>query len=187
MTGLKFFLRKSLWAGFSLALLAGVNQSGRADAIDDTNLCYDETIAGDAKQAIAHCSRAIDSGELVEADLIAALVNRGVAYKRTKQFDKAVADYNRALELAPNDAMTLTNRANAQRELGRIDDALRDLNVAVEANPKYAAAYYVRGTIYESMNEPKLALDNFRRAHELAPKNPDFRAKVEAQGAGSAQ
>lgn len=149
------------------------------DPVADSNACYDEARKGDAKAAIAHCSRAIESGELNDADTVAALLNRGVAHKREGQFNLAIDDYSQALQLAPGDAMVLTNRANASRELGLLDSALYDVNTAIQAKPDYAAAYYVRGSIYEILREENLAQADFGRAHELAPDHPDYLAKLE--------
>jgi tetratricopeptide (TPR) repeat protein len=36
--------------------------------------------------------------------------NRGVAYYDNKQYDQAIADYNRAIEINPKDAYPFSNR-----------------------------------------------------------------------------
>jgi Flp pilus assembly protein TadD len=39
-----------------------------------------------------------------------AFIDRGVAYADLKQFEKAIQDYNQAIELNPKDARAFNNR-----------------------------------------------------------------------------
>ncbi len=121
-----------------------------ADAIGDNNICYSKFATGDYKSAIDFCTRAIDSGDLSEPDLIAALINRGVAYKSTGDYQSAVDDYTRALHIAPRDALLYQNRANALREMGDYDAALEDIEKVHRTRAEKRRAWYVRGAIAEA-------------------------------------
>lgn len=150
-----------------------------ADGNEDNLACYEQfKEGGDERLAIYYCSRAIESGDLGEADLVTALLNRGVAYKMSDNLQMAVIDYTSALEIAPDDALLLGNRANAYRELGQLENALADIERALTLAPQRAASYYVRGAIYEAMGDEAKAAPDFARAYELDPANADYRNKA---------
>ncbi len=178
-------LGKLSFLGLGLACLILMPRSVLANAIDDNSDCYEQFLGGDMKLAIYYCSRAIQSGELETGDMVAALLNRGVAYKNTGNLEMAVVDYSSALKLAPDDALIFSNRANAYREMGRVEDALNDINKARSLNPDNPAAFYVRGLTFEVIGDLENARRDFLRAHEMAPANADFRAKADALGAST--
>jgi hypothetical protein len=64
----------------------------------------------DQAQRIQSCSALIGSGSLSGASLAEAYDLRGDGYKSTKQLQMAVADYSRAIELAPAVAVYLNDR-----------------------------------------------------------------------------
>jgi type IV pilus assembly protein PilF len=59
-------------------------------------------------------------------------------------------------------------------EQGQLPVALDEIKKALAADPDYADAYGVRALIYMGMGETTLADDNFKRAVQLAPNNPDI-------------
>ncbi|GAA6157309.1 hypothetical protein NBRC116588_27820 [Pyruvatibacter sp. HU-CL02332] len=153
------------------------------DAIVENELCHAQFFGdGTPEQAIIHCTRALEAGDLPEADMVTAHVNRGVAYKLTGQLDEAIEDYTKALELSPESGDIYTTRANAFLEMAQLDAAINDANKALAFNPDYAAAYYVRGRIFEALGQKSFARDDFVRAYELAPDNKDIEEKAWAYG-----
>ncbi|WP_338765079.1 type IV pilus biogenesis/stability protein PilW [Massilia sp. METH4] len=58
-------------------------------------------------------------------------------------------------------------------EAGQLPVALDEIKKAIDADPQYADAYGMRALIYMGMGETTLADDNFKRALQLAPNNPD--------------
>ncbi|MDO9127497.1 MAG: tetratricopeptide repeat protein, partial [Parvibaculum sp.] len=160
------------------ALVLALPAPAFADAIGDNNLCYAQFVTGDNKAAIGYCTKAIDSGELSEPDLIAALINRGVAYKNTGDLEAAVADYTAALRIAPRDSLIYRNRANARREMGDYDAALADIGRAIELDPESAAAWYVRGAIMEARSDMVSARKFYMTALGLEPDNQAYKDKI---------
>ncbi|MBV1886572.1 MAG: tetratricopeptide repeat protein [Parvibaculaceae bacterium] len=158
--------------------LMGSTAPTLANAIDDNNDCYDQFREGGYRLAIYYCSRAIQSGELDQPDLVAALINRGVAYKSTGNLEMAVVDYTSAIDIAPKDAVLWANRANAHREMQQLNPALSDINHALELNPERATSYYVRGAILEARGELEGAQADFLKAYELQPQNTVFKQKA---------
>jgi tetratricopeptide (TPR) repeat protein len=96
-----------------------------------------------------------------------AYLDRGNAYYGKGQFDKAIADSTKALELNPRDAKAYTNRGNAYYDKGQHDEAIADYTKAIELNPKYDKAYNNRGLGYIYLGEKGRACDDWRQACEL--------------------
>jgi len=63
--------------------------------------------------------------------------NRGFSYLRKDQFDKAIADYNRAVEVNPGFAVAYYNRGTAYYKVGQFYMATSDYKKAIELNPEY--------------------------------------------------
>ena len=64
---------------------------------------------------------------------------------RLGDYQGAIADYDRALELNPQFAQAYYNRGNAKRTLKDYQGAIADYDKAIELNPRFAQAYYNRG------------------------------------------
>ncbi len=92
---------------------------------------------------VAGCSTT--QTDLNDAD---AYLNRGIVYQRKGQYDQAISDYNKALEINPRFAKAYNNRGLAYKKKGKYDQAISDYNKALEINPRYADAYLHRGIVY---------------------------------------
>ena len=161
---------------------------GGIDGIAENERCHDQFFEGGSPAlAVVHCTRALESGDLAEGDRVTALVNRGVARKLTGDLAAAVEDYTAALALAPEAGDIFATRANAYLEMSLLDLAITDANKALAFRPDYAAAYYVRGRIFEALGQNTFARDDFLRAYDLAPGNADIEAKAWAFGANQNQ
>lgn len=175
-------MRKKAGLAVLLASLLAAALPAGADAIGDNNICYSKFATGDYDGAIRYCTSAIESGELSDPDLIAALINRGVAYKSSGRYELAVADYTRALRIAPKDALLFQNRANALREMGDYDAALEDIQKSIDLDPKSAGAWYVRGAIAEARSNAGNARKYYMTALSLDPQNKVYREKILGNG-----
>jgi Flp pilus assembly protein TadD len=95
---------------------------------------------GHLDEAAAYFSKALDVH--TEADDFNASLhsNLGAVYGQQGRFSDAIAQFQKALQIAPDDPEYLTNLATAFRALGRIDDARRALQAALAAAPHYDPA-----------------------------------------------
>ena len=93
-----------------------------------------------------------------------ALVNRGIAYRRIGDIDRAIRDYENAIRLNPNAADAFNNRGNAFRAKEEFDRAIRDYDEAIRLDPHYAHAFNNRGIIFLDMGEADRAILDFDRA-----------------------
>ncbi|MGA2258790.1 MAG: protein kinase, partial [Thermoguttaceae bacterium] len=83
---------------------------------------------------------------------------RGLACAKLKQWDKALADFSKAIELDPKDANTWNSRGLAYNELKQGDKARADYSKAIELDPKYALAWNNRGWAYNGLKQFDKAL-----------------------------
>lgn len=92
-----------------------------------------------------------------------------------KQGDKpgAIAFYNQALKLNPEDAETYYQRANARYRQGEITEALEDFSEAIKIDPKYGNAYYNRGLAYYDRGNYGNAIADFTNVLKLNPDDAD--------------
>jgi eukaryotic-like serine/threonine-protein kinase len=95
--------------------------------------------------------------------------NRGTTYHVLRQYRLALADYNRAIELDPDDAKTYSNRGLTYRALRQAERALVDFNRAIELDPESPSAYSNRGITYEALEQYVPALADLNRAIDLDP------------------
>lgn len=99
--------------------------------------------------------------------------NRGVAYQELQQYDRAIADFNKALEFKQHEFI-YNNRAIAYIRLGKYDRAIEDYDKAIELKPDYALSYNNRGITYNDLGQHDRAIENFNRAIELKPNYAEY-------------
>ena len=79
--------------------------------------------------------------------------NHGVAYRDEGEYDRAIEDFTKAIELNPNYAIAYNNRGRVYSDKGEIDRAIEDYNTAIELKPELAEAYYNRGEAWLHLGE----------------------------------
>lgn len=94
---------------------------------------------------------------------------RGIAYALSGDLDKAISDYNKAIEINPSFTETYSNRGNAYSDSGNFKKAVSDYNKAIELDPKFASAYTNRGNAYFRFGNYKEAVSDYNRALALNP------------------
>src|SRR5262249_54772335 len=142
-------VRKSIVLLIVLAV-SGCAEGGRDAAEEVANLLADGLESADPIQA---CSEAIAREPL---DL-GAYRQRGDAYAVRGEHDKAIADYSRVLQLAP-DAVTYYNRGVQYSMRGLDEQALADYGEAIRLDPRHAAAHFNRGLAHRALEDFEAAL-----------------------------
>src|SRR5262245_36669274 len=102
-----------------------------------------------------------------------AFTARGVALM-SKEPDKAIADFSKAIELDPRATLAYFNRANIAYERKEYDKALEDYNTVIANDPEFDWAYHVRGWIYYRRKDYDKALADYERAIQLVPTETVF-------------
>ena len=90
---------------------------------------------GDCLGAIDDLSRALDCDPPEAAPV---LRNRGLAWLKLGDMEKALGDTDEALRLAPNDSVAYNNRGVIYRERGDIEQAEADLRQAIAIDPQFS-------------------------------------------------
>ena len=103
----------------------------------------------------------------------AILNNRGLDYRDEGDYDRAIEDFNKALELKPDYAEPYTNRGNAYSCKEDYDRAIEDYDKAIELNPKLTKPYSNRGVAYVKKGEFERAVVDCTKAIKLKPDYAD--------------
>ena len=64
------------------------------------------------------------------------------------EYERAIKDCNRAIELDPNFSEAYNNRGIVYKLKGDIEQGIEDYATAINLDPDFAYAYYNRGIIY---------------------------------------
>ena len=92
---------------------------------------------------------------------------------RLKDYYGAIADYTKAIELVPNDALAYYNRGLSKDILGDISGAMADYNKAIELDPNDADFYSNRGGIKLDLEDYYGAISDYSKVIELNPNDAD--------------
>ncbi len=123
---------------FLAVLTLLVSQSVMALASD-----WDDCRSGDSQSAVSGCSAVIDgAGEsgLEKSGLAEAYVLRGQARVALEEYDPAVIDFGKAIELEPINADAYFERGLAFKARGDYESAIRDFDTAAKLNASAAPA-----------------------------------------------
>ncbi|SFW75280.1 Tetratricopeptide (TPR) repeat [Amycolatopsis australiensis] len=125
--------------------------------------------ADEKRGRLAFCTSLAENTALDSAHRALAYGERGALHQGMKEYEKAVADFTRALELDENLGWARAFRGDTYRDLNRYDDSVADLSRVIEAKPDYRWAIGSRGSTYRLMGRYAEALADFERVLELDP------------------
>lgn len=116
------------------------------------------------------CTRALREQAMTRDNRAATFVNRGVLRMREGQYDEALSDYAKAIDLRPELGAAYLNKGAAHIYQRDFDLALAALNRAIDLeSPDLFAAYYNRAIARENTGDVPGAYDDFVTALELKP------------------
>jgi tetratricopeptide (TPR) repeat protein len=169
----------------TIAMLAMVSPATAASERD-----WNDCKASDPDISIGGCTKVLEEEEEAaqnrryaysNRDRRYAYSNRGNAWYAKGDFDRAIADNNEAIWLAPLNLIGHSNRGAAWFAKGNLERAMLDYNEAIRLSPKSpnsselqpVVTTHMRRGIASLYNEhvPE-ALTDFKKASELAPKSP---------------
>lgn len=93
----------------------------------------------------------------------ASSLNRG-------KHEKALADFNRAIKLEPQEAGGYLGRGNTLNIMSRYREALADYDKAISLDPDLANAYANRAIAYSHLKEYEKAIADYEKCLQLDPK-----------------
>lgn len=100
------------------------------------------------------------------------LAKLGEAYETAGRYEEAVAAYQKAIELRPEEATYHNNMGNALAKLGKIPEAMAAYEKSAALDPANAAnAWRNAGIVLYNANRMKEAIEPLRKALEIDPKS----------------
>ena len=152
------------------------NRASYRGDLEETAKLYSEAIELNPKNALAYLSRATLYSANVS--VIKHNLQDSPRFKRVKShgddaatyYKLALADFDKAIELTPNDARIYARRGYAHYNFGKYPQALADYDNALRIDPACLEAYMNRNMYYRFvLKDDKLALADLNRAIELNP------------------
>ncbi|MBU1720911.1 MAG: tetratricopeptide repeat protein [Bacteroidetes bacterium] len=112
--------------------------------------------------------------EMIEKNPRRALMGykgRGATYYKMGMFKEALADFNAAIQLRPDEVELYKHRGIIRTNLGDFQGAILDFNLYMMVDSVCKEAYYYRGLAYTGLSEYKIAISDFSRTIALDPEN----------------
>lgn len=100
-----------------------------------------------------------------------AFSSRANYYSEKKEYDRALRDFNKSIELNSNYADAFMNRGNVYRNLNKHREAITDYNKAMAIKNNYDLIYVNRGNAYFNLGIDDSALLDYNKAIEVEPNN----------------
>jgi tetratricopeptide (TPR) repeat protein len=157
----------ALLAAVSVPALGAVTVIGSSSA----RMCYEAAEAPvlPAARDLRYCDQAF-SEAMSQHDTVATYVNRGILRLRRNQVDIAIADFDQAIHLDPEQPEAYLNKGAALIRLNDPTEALRLFTVALEYHTRRPEiAHFGRAIANESLGNVREAYNDYRRASELDP------------------
>jgi|GEM_PF-5986682 tetratricopeptide (TPR) repeat protein len=124
--------------------------------------------------SLANAIKDYDVLIMIDANDAISLRNRGVAYYRLNQFDKAIPDFDAYIKLKPNEAegYNLKGLTLLKMMPPKYDLAIQAYSAYIAKKPDDTIALYNRGLAYYEMKNYEKALPDFEGAAK-DPKHPN--------------
>ena len=118
---------------------------------------------------IEACTRALALRDLTRQQHLLLLSARASALDELGDHGRAIADFDSALVLAPDDAALHLNRGAAKIHDGRPADAIADYDAAIRIRPDWHLPYFNRAVALTDLGQRAAALKDYERAIRLKP------------------
>jgi predicted aspartyl protease len=115
-----------------------------------------------------------------EPSSAADFARRGAAFTSRREYDKAIADLTRAVELAPADPTYLFERARAYQENRQPFLAMADLDKSLALKPDDIPALATRAAFHLAGHDKPHALSDLAAANGLAARQADVHLELAA-------
>lgn len=96
--------------------------------------------------------------------------NNGRAKRELKDYQGAIQDFSKAIEINPNYVDAYVNRGLAEDDISDYQGAIRDYSKAIELSPNIAEVYSGRGVAKTKLKDYSGAMQDFNKTVGLNPK-----------------
>jgi tetratricopeptide (TPR) repeat protein len=131
----------------------------------------------EAYEELGQYDRAIQDLDQALVGIPSYIGMRGRVYLKKRDYDRAISDFTKAVEINANDKSALAGRGAAYLGKGDTDRALQDLDKAVVGNETTSSYRNSRGLAYRKKGDLDRALEDFNEAVRFAYSDNDNRAE----------
>ena len=129
-------------------------------------LVKEECKKGNINNAIIYLNEAIE----IDPHDARFFISRGT-FKGTENYEDAIEDYTKAIEIEPNSVFAYRLRADSKRKLGDYQGAIDDYTKAIEIEPKKAYLYNYRSESKRKLGDNEGADEDDKKADKLKDKS----------------
>ncbi|HEX9147228.1 MAG TPA: tetratricopeptide repeat protein [Candidatus Binatia bacterium] len=120
-----------------LLTLLGFRVASWSESSDDSKNCASAAEGSDVNLAIDLCTGAIQAGQVSDQELAISYSNRGFAYYKKSDYDRAIHDFDRAIGLQSTLATAFIRRADTYQAKRKYEDALTDYEAAAQLDSDF--------------------------------------------------
>ena len=141
---------------------------------DDTALA--QIVSGVQVTVIGRCDGKVEEGNILlkecafkgqlkkTQEAAVGYFKLGNTYHGLGDYQQAIKDFDRAIELDPKLAEAYWGRGNTYHALGDYQQAIKDFDRAIELDPRFAEAYRCRGKTYNELGNRQQAIEDWKAA-----------------------
>ena len=107
------------------------------------------------------CSHNRTDQELSNAKKAFLLVQEGAVFAVARDYTQAIASYDKALEIQPNNFSIWDVRGDALRKLSRYEEAIASYDQAIAIKPDYPYSWWSRGDVLERLGRYEEAIVSY--------------------------
>jgi Flp pilus assembly protein TadD len=155
-----------------LTLLPLATEPALAQLVPAKKLCDNFGSHFSLDDVVFGCSAVIKDEKASPTELASAFSTRGYILGLRGEFDSALADHGKAIELSPKDAWFHVRRGYTLYAKSEVDGAIADFTKAIALSPAYALPYIERGRILFRRGEYDSAIVDCTAAIKLTPREP---------------
>jgi tetratricopeptide (TPR) repeat protein len=169
-----------IWRALLIAgLVAGLAGNSPAWAVDAAARARCLDPRNSPAQTVPSCTPVIDDAGEAETSRFAAYLMRGRAFFAEHDWERAIADYDSAIQLRPDAAEPYNGRGAAYDRKGDHTRAVLDYSEAIRRDPGFWLAYNNRALAYNKGGAHDLAIADFDKAIHL---NPQYSTAYNGRG-----
>lgn len=107
-----------------------------------------------------------------------AHANLGAVLQRKKDYQGALAQYQKAESLNPSNTNTRLNLGTLYQEQKQYETAIEAYDTITNFNPNFMLAYLYKAQCYKAMGKKDAAIENYKLALNLDPANQDIKNEL---------